>query len=128
MDIIISARHMDLMGSMETNVREKLSRIADHFPKLNKAEVVLDVTSRNEFFAEIVLHGKGINLDSKSYGENMYIAISKAAEKMERQLDKKRHKRHDHHKHGKGFTPAISPEILELDAMIEIEEMLEAVS
>mgnify|MGYP000114916483 CR=1 FL=1 len=88
MDTIISARHMTLTESMKFNVEHKLARIAEFYPKLNKAEVTLD-TTRHGFTAEIVLHGKKINLEAKTEAENMYVAISTVAEKMEKQLRKK---------------------------------------
>ena len=88
MDTIISARHMALTDSMRYNVEHKLARISELYPKLNKAEVILDVT-RHGFEAEIVLHGKKVNLEAKAKAENMYSAISEVTDRMEKQLRKK---------------------------------------
>ena len=87
MDIIISARHMELTDSMRYNVETSLDKIK-HSHKLNKAEVVLDA-DHNKFIAEIVLHGNKINLEAKAETANMAEAIDKAAERLQKQLDKK---------------------------------------
>ncbi|NQZ56123.1 MAG: ribosome-associated translation inhibitor RaiA [Lentisphaeraceae bacterium] len=93
MDIIISARHMDLTESMKYSVIDSLSHIKNTY-KLNKAEVVLDVDHKL-FRAEIVLHGNRINLDAKAETENMHESIDKAVDRLIRQLEKKATK-HNH--------------------------------
>ena len=123
MDIIISARHMALTGSMETNTREKLKHFSSHYTKLNKAEVVLDV-SKKDFSAEIIIHGKGINLEAKASADNMYSAINLAAEKMEKQLQRVMGKKMDKHRHTKR-PRQVEESSPELD---EYEDYLEAVS
>lgn len=98
MEVIVSARHMTKSPvSMKAEAENLISRLSEKFPKLTKAEVVLDKT-KNGSFAEIVLHGKGINLEAKSdYTANLYEAIHQASERLEKQLHKKldRKKRHN---------------------------------
>ena len=87
MEVIVSARHMDLTESMRDSVIDALSAIK-HGRKLTKAEVVLD-SDHKLFRAEVVLHGQNLNLDAKAETGNMYEAIDKAVERLQKQLDKK---------------------------------------
>ena len=87
MDIIVSARHMELTDAMRSSVISSLSSI-NHDKQLTKAEVVLDA-SHQKFKAEIVVHGNKINLDAKAETGNMYEAIDKAVERLQKQIDKK---------------------------------------
>ena len=96
MDIIVSARHMELTEAMRNSVIDSLSAIK-HGKSLTKAEVVLDV-DHNKFRAEIVLHGSKINLDAKAETDNMYEAIDKAVERLQKQLNKKFGQLLDSHK------------------------------
>ena len=122
MDIIISARHMDLTESMKYSVHDSLSQLKNTY-KLNKAEVVLDVDHKL-FRAEIVLHGNGINLDAKAETGNMHESIDKAAERLIRQLEKKAH-RHNHKgdKHlGEIEAQLVEERAAELDAELAYED------
>lgn len=94
MDIIVSARHMDLTEAMKNSVISSLEGL-NHTQNLNKAEVVLD-TDHNKFRAEIVVHGSKMNLDAKAEMDDMYDAIDKAVERLQTQIDKKFGKMHNH--------------------------------
>ena len=98
MEIIVSARHMDVTESMRDEVESRLHKIAEKYSKLTKAEVVMS-SNKGRHEAEIVLHGKQINLDAKAETENMYESIHQAADKMERQLEKKTRNNKHGHKH-----------------------------
>jgi ribosomal subunit interface protein len=87
MDIIVSARHMELTESMRSSVHDSLSSI-NHGKQITKAEVVLD-SDHKKFRAEIVVHGSKLNIDAKAETGNMYEAIDKAVERLQTQLDKK---------------------------------------
>ena len=94
MDIIVSARHMDLTEAMKNSVISSLEGL-NHTKNLNKAEVVLD-TDHNKFRAEIVVHGAKVNIDAKAEMDDMYDAIDKAVERLQTQIDKKFSKMHSH--------------------------------
>jgi putative sigma-54 modulation protein len=87
MNIIVSARHMQLTEAMNNSVTESLKALK-HNKDLTQAEVVLD-TDHHKLVAEIHLHGKGININAKAETENMYEAIDNAVEKLQKQLNKK---------------------------------------
>lgn len=96
MDIIVSARHMDLTEAMKNSVISSLEGL-NHTNNLNKAEVVLD-TDHKKFRAEIVVHGTKTNLDAKAEMDDMYDAIDKAVGRLQKQIDKKFSKMLDSHK------------------------------
>ena len=96
MDIIVSARHMELTESMKNSVIGSLEGI-NHAKQLTKAEVVLD-TDHNKFIAEIIVHGSKTNLEAKAEMDDMYAAIDKAVDRLQKQLDKKFSKMLDSHK------------------------------
>jgi ribosomal subunit interface protein len=115
MDVIVSARHMDLTEAMRDSVIDALSAIK-HGKKLTKAEVVLD-SDHKLFRAEIVLHGSGINLDAKAETDNMYEAIDKAVERLQKQLDKK---------FGQILNSHKGPHLGEIEAEMAEQELAEA--
>ena len=118
MDIIISARHMShLSQKMKSEVEGRLNRISQKYGKLTKSEVVLDKV-KERYSAEIVMHGKGINIDAKSSdSDNLYDAIHQAADRLEKQLDKKAGKMKKHNSKHLGD--------LELDLLVDVEDEFE---
>lgn len=115
MDIIISARHMShISPKMKSEVEGRLDRMSQKYGKLTKTEVVLDKV-KDRYSAEIIMHGKGINLDAKSLdADNLYDAIHQAADRMEKQLTKKADKLKKHNSKHLGN--------LELDLIVSMEE------
>ena len=94
MDIIVSARHSNLSDAMKSEAEGRVAQLTQCYNKLTRAEVVMDVKNRNH--VEIILHGKGIHLDAKAEGDNLYESISVAVERLEKQLEKKVAKIRDH--------------------------------
>ena len=129
MDVIVSARHMTKFpSSMKSESVDLLNRISEKYSKLTKAEVVMDKT-KNGCTAEIVLHGKGINLEAKSDSvPNLYDAVHQAAERLEKQLAKKmgRKKRHNFRHLGEMEVEILNINYEMSDYDIELEELEEA--
>lgn len=129
MDVIVSARHMTKFpSSMKLEAEALLEKMSSKFPKLTKAEVVFDRT-KNGCHAEIVLHGKGVNLESKSDDvSNLYDAVHQAAERLEKQLTKKHGRKKRHNSRHLGDLEVevlnINYEVSEYD--MDIEELEEA--
>lgn len=96
MDIIVSARHMELTEAMKNSAIGSLQGI-NHSDQLTKAEVVLD-TDHNKFIAEIIVHGSKTNIEAKAEMDDMYAAIDKAVNRLQKQLDKKFSKMLNSHK------------------------------
>ena len=98
MDIIVSARHMNHVSpAMRIEVESRLTKLSFYHSKLTKAEVVMDRVKGGST-AEIVLYGKGINIEAASgLCDNLYEAIHQAADRLEKQLKKKAGKRKRKH-------------------------------
>ena len=90
MDIIISARRMNHVSpAMKNEIEARLEKIASQYSKLSKAEVVME-KGKTGSVAEIVLSGKGVYLEAESSAsDNLYEAIHQAADRLEKQLNKK---------------------------------------
>ena len=96
MDIIVSARHMELTEAMKNSAIGSLQGV-NHSKQLTKAEVILDA-DHNKFIAEIIVHGSKINLEAKAEMDDMYAAIDKAVDRLQTQINKKFSKMLDSHK------------------------------
>ena len=116
MDIIVSARHMDhVPPSMKAEFEARVSKLSQ-FAKLTKAECVLDKVKSGSY-AEIVLNGKGIHLESESDSmTNLYEAVHQACDRMEKQLRKKQGKRR---KHNSKHLGDLEVEILNISFAVE---------
>ncbi len=97
MDIIISARHMELTESMENHIREriaKLPRLDDHIISIS---ITLDEDAGQEEVEIIAKCHKEV-LVTKTSEHDLYVAIDEAFEKLERRIaklhDKLMDKRH----------------------------------
>ena len=126
MDIIVSARHMDHVPSgMRSEIEARLSKISQ-YANLTKAECVMD-KQKSGSYAEIVLNGKGIHLESKSDSmSNLYEAIHQACDRMEKQLKKKQGKRRKHNsKHLGELEVEILNFSVEADDVYDYEDELE---
>jgi ribosomal subunit interface protein len=129
MEVIVSARHMSKVPpSMKSEAEDLLARITEKYPKLTKAEVVMDKTKKG-CFAEVVLHGKGIDMEARSLETtNLYDAVHQAVERLEKQLSKKHGRRKRHNSQHLGDLEveilSISHEMTEYE--LEVEEYEEA--
>jgi putative sigma-54 modulation protein len=97
MEIIVSARHMDLTPALRESVETNLNSMKVSYPKLNKAEVVLS-SNKGHCKCEIILHGNKVNLDAHAETEDMYKSIALAVERLDRQLEKRVETFHHNHK------------------------------
>ena len=120
MDIIISARHMKHVSpAMKIEIESRLNKFTFYQNKLTKAEVVMDKVKSGST-AEIVLHGKGINLEASSgMCDNLYEAIHQASDRLEKQLKKKLDRRK--RKHSSKHLGDLEVELLELHTVDEFE-------
>ena len=128
MDIIVSARHMNHVPTgMRSEIEARLSKISQ-YANLTKAECVMDKQKSGDY-AEIVLNGKGIHLESKSDGmSNLYEAIHQACDRMEKQLKKKQGKRRKHNsKHLGDLEVELINISFEADDVYDMEDELEHV-
>lgn len=96
MNLNITGHHVDLTDSLHDYVVEKLGRIERHSDDMIDANVILTVEKQGHK-AEATLHARGANLHAEATCENMYSAIDKLVDRLDRQTSKYKEKHKDHH-------------------------------
>lgn len=107
MEKIITSRHSHIGDHTKQWITEHLEKIEREYKKLTSARVILD-SQKTLHYAEVILHGKNINIDAKAEDPDLRVAVTHALDKAERQLQKFLSKIKDHHDNHK--------EILEVHA------------
>lgn len=99
MNIDLTGHHIDLTDSLRDYVNEKLGRLERHFDHVTKAHVILQVDKKRHI-AEATVHvpGNTNNLHANAEHDDMYAAIDKLIDKLDRQILKHKEKLTDHHR------------------------------
>ncbi len=100
MEIIVSGRHLSVTDAIKAYAQEKLEAVLEGYHKISSARVVLDV-QKSRCKAEIIVHGKNINVEADEESYDMYESIDKAIIKIDHQISKYFDKIQDHHKQAK---------------------------
>ncbi len=100
MEIIVSGRHISVTEAIKTYAEEKLEAILASYHKIGTVRVVLDV-QKARCKAEIIVHGKNLDMEADAESYDMYESIDTAIAKIDHQLTKYFDKIQDHHKHAK---------------------------
>lgn len=91
MQINISGHHIDVTVSLRKYVISKLDRLERHFDRITNTNVILTVEKqRQRADATIQYSGGEIFADAES--DDLYAAIDMLADKLDRQLIKKKEK------------------------------------
>jgi len=90
-------RHDNVSNAMKDYAEEKLQGIIDEYRKISSARAILDI-QKSRFFAEVIIHGKNINVEADHESYDMYESIENAADKAEKQIRRYFDKIQDHHK------------------------------
>lgn len=96
MNLNITGHHVDLTPSLREFVENKLQRIERHFENLIDGDVILTV-EKVRHKAEATLHARGASIHAEAEAENMYKAVDKLMDKLDRQTCKHKEKHTDHH-------------------------------
>ena len=96
MNLQISGHHVDVTDALRSFVSSKMRRIERHFDHLIDANVILTV-EKLQHKAEATLHVRGATLHAHEVQEDMYAAIDRLMDKLDRQICKFKEKRKDHH-------------------------------
>lgn len=105
MEKIITARHFHMDDALKAHITAQLDHLAAEYSKLTSARVVV-VMQRALFFAEVILHGKRLQIGAKAQDTDLRKAIDMAVERSDRQLRKFLDKVHDHHHESLGHMEA----------------------
>ena len=106
MSIIVSGRHVEVTESMKEYAESKLNAILEDKHKISSARIVLNL-EKARHLAEVIVHGKGLNIEADSESYDMYESIDTVMGKIERQIDRYFDKKQDHHKTGHGATSVV---------------------
>ena len=95
MQINLSGHHLDVTPALRSYVATKLKRIERHFDHVITAHIVLSVEKERKK-AEATIHVKGGNLFADAEHADMYVAIDRTIDKLDRQVKKYKERLSDH--------------------------------
>lgn len=112
MQISVTFRHIDPTSALQDYATEKISKIAQKYlRKPGSAHIVLSVTKLRHT-AEINLHASHFDVSAHETTDDLYSALDKTLDKIERQLRKHKDRIHSH----KGNTSiAADPTMVPVD-------------
>ena len=99
MQLSISGHHIDVTDALRNYVEEKLSRLERHYDHITNAHVILSVEKLQQR-AEATLHISGAEVFADADCDDLYAAIDKLADKLDRQILKHKGKTQDRY-HGR---------------------------
>ena len=105
MQIDLTGHHIEITDSLRDHVNEKMARIERHFDKIGSTHVILTVENVRHK-AEATLHLSGHDIFADCTEDDMYVAIDRLVDKLDRQVKKHKEKlkNHLHNKHNNDFT------------------------
>jgi putative sigma-54 modulation protein len=96
MQLNVTGHHVEVTDSMRGYVEKKFERIGRHFDQVIDMHCVLSVEKlRRKAEATLRVSGNSIHADATE--EDMYAAIDRLADKLDRRIKKHKEKRADHH-------------------------------
>jgi putative sigma-54 modulation protein len=95
MQVNVTFRHMDPSDSVRDYAIEKVKRVEKYLQPPVEVHVILEV---DKFMhrAEMNVTAKGVFMSAEDVTSDMYAAIDKAADKLERQVQRHKEKVKDH--------------------------------
>ena len=100
MEITVTGRHMEVSEALREHATRKIQDIIEDIHKITSAKVVLEL-QKGRSKAEIIIHGKHLDVEADFESYDMYQSIDSAVEKAGRQIAKFIDKVQDHHKFSK---------------------------
>ena len=95
MQLNVSGHHVEVTYSLKSYVLKKVKRLERHFDSITNMEVTLSVEKERQK-AESTIHISGGEIYAASEHKNLYAAIDQLADKLDRQLIKKKERTKDH--------------------------------
>lgn len=106
MQISLTGHHMDITDALRHHVNSKFERLERHFDHVTNVHVILSVEKVRQK-AEATLHVNGADVFADCTEEDMYVAIDRLVDKVDRQVKKLKEKQTDHRAPGtKGLNLA----------------------
>ena len=97
MHIDVTGHHVELTDPLRDYVEQKFLRLERHFDNMVDAHVILTVEKLDQK-AEATLQLGGAKLFADSVSDDMYAAIDRLVDKLDRQVKKHKEKLTDHHR------------------------------
>lgn len=94
MQLNVSGHHVEVTDSLRNYVSAKLERLERHFDRITNMNVILSVEKQRQK-AESTIHVSGGEIYADAEHEDLYAAIDMLADKLDRQLIKKKEKKQD---------------------------------
>ncbi len=95
MQLNVSGHHVEVTDSLRNYVAAKLERLERHFDRITNMNVILSVEKQRQK-AESTIHVSGGEIYAEAEHDDLYAAIDMLADKLDRQLIKKKEKITDH--------------------------------
>lgn len=100
MNLTISGHHLEVTPALRNYVTTKLDRITRHFDQLVDIRVLLTVEKMKEKErrqrAECSIHVKGNSMFAECADEDLYAALDKLVDKLDRQVGRHKTRVQDH--------------------------------
>ena len=97
MQINITGHHIEVTPALRAYVTEKLQRISRHFDHVISINVILKVENHQQKQAEGTVHAAGKSLFAQETDNDMYAAIDKLVDKLDRQVRRHKDRIRGHH-------------------------------
>jgi putative sigma-54 modulation protein len=95
MNLNITGHHIEVTPALREYVTGKVDKVIRHFDHVTSVHVILSVEKLAQK-AEITLHVKGKDIYADSSDTDLYAAIDKLIDKLDRQVLKYKNKNQDH--------------------------------
>jgi len=105
MQIELTGHHIEVTDSLRNYVNEKMARLERHFDKVSNTHVILSVENVRQK-AEATVHMSGHDIFAECTEDDMYAAIDKLVDKLDRQVKKHKEKitNHLHNKNNNNYS------------------------
>ncbi|MEW6409130.1 MAG: ribosome-associated translation inhibitor RaiA [Nitrospirota bacterium] len=87
MNIIVTGRHMEVTNALRNYIEEKITKVDRYLKAVNEAVVTLSV-EKYRHKVEVHLKADGVIIQAEEETEEMYSAIDKVMDKIERRIKK----------------------------------------
>ena len=95
MQLNVSGHHVEVTDSLRNYIATKLERLERHFDRITNMSVILSVEKQRQK-AESTIHISGGEIYADAEHDDLYAAINRLADKLDRQLIKKKEKPKGH--------------------------------
>ena len=99
MQVNVSGHHLDITDALKSYVDTKLERLERHFDQITNVNVILKVEKQRQK-AEATIRISGGEVFAEAEAEDLYAAIDLLADKLDRQLIKRKEKSKDRKQRG----------------------------